>query len=396
MAREPSERTLVALVAVIQFISIVEFMMVAPLGPDLAEDIALPTSMIGVVVGSYTLAAALGSLFAARWMDRFDRRAVIVPALLGQGLGTALAAAAWDLPSLVAARCFGGLFAGPATSIALAILMDRVPPRRRGRALGTVMGAFAAASVLGVPAGLELARLGGWRLPFIAASATALALALLARATLPIMREHIQGRSGAGVLALLARPEPRMAYLMILAAVTSGFLLIPFLSTFYQLNLGFPREHIGLLYLAGGAVSFFTMRLTGRWVDRVGPERIALVAVALYVAILYAGFNRHPPWLPVLPLFVLFMVARTTLSVSLNTLITWVPEPGERAAFMSVKTAMQHGAAAVAAFLGSRLLSEGPDGALIGMPTVSLIAIVLASAAPALAWALRRRLNHVH
>jgi len=31
-----------------------------------------------------------------------------------------------------------------------------------------VMGAFSIASILGVPAGLELARRGGWRLPFIA------------------------------------------------------------------------------------------------------------------------------------------------------------------------------------------------------------------------------------
>ena len=59
-----------------------------------------------------------------------------------------------------------GAFGGPATSLALSIVADCVPPERRGRAMGAVMSAFSVASILGIPAALELARQGGWRLPF--------------------------------------------------------------------------------------------------------------------------------------------------------------------------------------------------------------------------------------
>ena len=65
------------------------------------------------------------------------------------------------------ARVIAGAFGGPATSLSLSIIADVVPPARRGRAMGAVMGAFSIASVLGVPLGLWLARLGGWRMPFL-------------------------------------------------------------------------------------------------------------------------------------------------------------------------------------------------------------------------------------
>ena len=51
--------------------------------------------------------------------------------------------------------------------------------------MGSVMGAFSAASVLGVPAGLELSQLGGWRAPFIGVGALGVAVVVLAAVALP-------------------------------------------------------------------------------------------------------------------------------------------------------------------------------------------------------------------
>ena len=54
----PSERMVVLLVAAVQFVNILDFMMVMPLGPDFAAALGIPTSHIGMIGGSYTLAAA--------------------------------------------------------------------------------------------------------------------------------------------------------------------------------------------------------------------------------------------------------------------------------------------------------------------------------------------------
>ncbi len=388
-----SERALVALVALVQFLNIVNFMMVAPLGPDLARGIGLPTSAIGTIAGSYTLAAAAGSLLAANWLDRLDRRSVLITALGGQAIGTLAAALSWDMPSLIAARLAGGLFAGPASSTALAVVMDAVPAHRRGRAMGTVMGAFAAASVLGVPAGLELARLAGWPTPFLALGGALLALAAVAAWALPPLRAHIRTDAGHRIIALIQRGEPPLAFAMIVVSVMAGFLLIPNLSTFYQLNLGYPREWLSLLYLVGGSVTFFTMHLAGRLTDRLGALTVAVTAGVAYQLVAFGGFVVSDPWLPVMGLFVAFMVCRSSLGVSMNTLVTHVPWPHERAAFMSLKTATQHLAGAAGAFLSAGLLSETDSGALVGVPTVAGLSMVLAASQPALMAMLVRRLK---
>src|SRR5919201_5205870 len=64
---EVSERAVLFVIGAVQFINILDFMMVAPLGPDFARALGIPMSQVAYVVGSYTGAAAIagraGSLF---------------------------------------------------------------------------------------------------------------------------------------------------------------------------------------------------------------------------------------------------------------------------------------------------------------------------------------------
>src|SRR5438552_4056436 len=167
-ASPASERKIIVLLAAVSFVNILDFMMVMPLGPDFAGALGIPTSRLGVIGGSYTAAAAVAGLLGSLFLDRFDRRKALALAMLGLVTGTAVGGLARGFGTLVAARALAGMFGGPATSVGLSILADVVPPERRGKAMGAVMGAFSAASVLGVPAGLELARHGSWRTPFFA------------------------------------------------------------------------------------------------------------------------------------------------------------------------------------------------------------------------------------
>ena len=57
MPRAISERKLLLLLGAVQFINVVDFMMVMPLGPDFACDLGIPLSNLGYIGGSYTAAA---------------------------------------------------------------------------------------------------------------------------------------------------------------------------------------------------------------------------------------------------------------------------------------------------------------------------------------------------
>ncbi len=389
------ERRIVFMLAAVQFVNILDFMIVMPLGPDFAAALGISTSHLGLIGGSYTAAAAVAGLLGAQFLDRFDRRRALTVCMLGLVVGTALASRAQDLTGLVGARLLAGVFGGPATSVALAILSDVVPAQRRGRAMGAVMGAFSAASVLGVPAGLELSRWGGWRLPFYAVAALGLAVVAAVFLSMPPQRGHLTQSARVhtrSFLSFLADRNMQLGFLAVTAAALGMFAVIPNLSAFLQFNLGYPRSHISWLYFAGGVVSFFAMRAGGVVIDRRGPLP-AIWFGTVVTSLLFAGgfIPAHTP-LPVAFIFVGFMLGNSVRMVGLNTLTSKIPAPAERARYMSTQSAVQHLASALGAGLSSLVLYEQADHALGGMPRLAVLAIVVGMALPFLCAAIVQRL----
>jgi predicted MFS family arabinose efflux permease len=389
-----SERLILLLVSAVQFVNILDFMIVMPLGPDFARALGIPLSQIGLVGGSYTAAAAVAGALCSRFLDRFDRREALAVSMFGLVLGTLLAGFAWDLPTLMLARVVAGAFGGPATSVALSVIADVVPPERRGRALGIVMGAFAAASVFGVPVSLELARLGGWRMPFFAVAGMGLFVAGGAIVMMPALRSHMEMPAARSRIFVFLR-EPAVMYSLsaTFSVMVASFCIVPNLSSYLQSNRGYPREHLGALYLVGGSVSYVAMRLVGVYVDRLGAARVAAVGTLMFVSVLAGTFLYEFTWLPVMLIFVLFMTSMALRNVSLNTLSSRVPMAHERARFMSLQSAVQHVAAAFGAVLSSRLLHELPDKRLDGMAQVASFAIALSVALPFLLQRVERMLQ---
>ncbi len=390
-----SERFIIFLVGAIQFINILDFMMVMPLGPDFADSLGIATSHIGIVGGIYTAAAAVSGLLGSLFLDRFDRKRALGVAMLGLVLGTALGGMATGLASMLFARVVAGCFGGPATSIALAIVADSVPPARRGKAIGAVMGAFAVASVVGVPISLELSRRLSWRAPFFAVASLGLIVSLSAVSFMPPMRSHL-------LRAKAALSQPRAKLLDGVAGLSLGtvglimlgvFAVVPYISPFVQHNLGYPRDKLGMLYMVGGVASFVAMRVVGYWVDRSGAGRMVVLGTVIYATALYLGFIHPVAWLPTILVFTLFMISGSVRMVPMQTLASRVPQPEQRARFMSAQSVVQHLASAIGAMGASAFLVSTRSGQLQGMQSVAWTALALACFVPYGALSLERRLR---
>jgi predicted MFS family arabinose efflux permease len=406
-----SERLLVFLIGAVQFVNILDFVMVMPLGPDFARALDIPLSKLGLVGGSYTLAAAVAGLLGSLFLDRFDRRSALAVAMGGLALGTFAGGLAQGLPTLLAARVLAGLFGGPATSLSLSIIADAVPAQRRGKALGAVMGALSVAAVVGVPASLQLAEWAGWRAPFFALAILGLFITVGTIALLPRMRDHLDARltSRTGLPARfhLFRRTVVLSYLMTAVTMGAGFLVIPNLSAYLQGNLGLPRAQLPWLYGIGGVVSFISLRAVGFLVDRLGSFRVgtagsALMGVALWLSFIDVPLHA-PSWLrfgidtteqaPVLLLFLFLFFALSVRNVAYSTLTSKVPAPAERARFMSFQSAVQHLASSAGAIGSSLLLTEGSGRRLLHVPRVAVLSLGLTALLPGLLWAVERAVD---
>src|SRR5690349_10225280 len=150
------ERVLLSILASVQFTSIVDFMVVMPLGPQLRRTLAISPFQFGMIVSCYTISAGLAGLLASSVLDRFGRKQAFLSLYCGFLIGTLLCGLAFNYYSLLVARIVTGAFGGILGGMALAIIGDVFPEARRGRATGVLMSAFALASVVGVPVCLYL------------------------------------------------------------------------------------------------------------------------------------------------------------------------------------------------------------------------------------------------
>jgi len=382
---------LVFLIGAVQFVNILDFVMVMPLGPDFARALGIPLSRLGLVGGSYTLAAAVAGLAGSFFLDRYGRRSALAVAMSGLAVGTLAGGLATGLSSLLAARVLAGAFGGPATSLSLSIVADAVPSERRGKALGAVMGAFSVAAVVGVPTSLKLAEWAGWRAPFFVLGGLGLLITAGTIALLPPMRDHLKLlEAGAPARAPLFRRTVLQSYLMTAVVMGAGFLLIPNLSAYVQGNLGLPRSALWTLYGAGGLVSFISLRLVGKLVDRLGSFRVGTAGSVLIAGAIWLIFVDVPPHPPVLLLFLLFMFALSVRNVSYNTLTSKVPTPAERARFMSFQSAVQHLSSAAGAITSTLMLAEGPGGRLLHVRRLAALSLALTAALPPLLFRVER------
>ncbi|PWC34395.1 hypothetical protein TSO352_16240 [Azospirillum sp. TSO35-2] len=393
----PGERRITLVIAAVQFINILDFMMVMPLGPDFARALGIPAAHIGYIGGAYTAAAALAGLVGSMVLDRFDRRRALAVAMAGLVIATALGGLAWDFPSLLAARVLAGLFGGPAMAVAIATVTDQVAPQRRGLAMGTVMSAFSLAAIAGVPVGLELALWGGWRTPFFAVALAGLIVTAAAITILPPQRGHLTAGTTEGMAgmivrmtALLSRRKVLLAYATVAAVQVQQFMIVPNIAAYVQGNLGFPRDHLSLVYLTGGTLSLLTARWAGRLVDRHGAAPVTFAATVGLCAVIYTAFVGYRPWMPVLALFPFFMMFVGIRMVANGAAFSRVPDPQERAGFMALVSAVQHLSSAFGAFLSAEILTNAPDGRLEHVTTMAAVSLALGLVVPVLTLLLER------
>lgn len=381
----PQERRLLWLLMLTQFTVIFDFMVMMPLGPQIMQALAISPAQFAAAVSAYSLCAGVSGLLATTYIDRFDRRRLLLAMYALFTLSNLACALAGSYELLLVSRAFAGISGGVLGSIVMAIIADVVPVQRRGAATGTVMTAFAMASVLGVPAGVLLGAHFHWSAPFWLLVLLSVVIWAGAARVLPALDRHLQQHPPGlaqvlpNLYALLVNPRHLNAFALTLLLMVSQMLVIPFISPVLVANHGIAPAQLSWMYMAGGVAAFFSSRWIGRMADRYGKHRVYRIAVA--VSLLPVLFMTHLPdvgFISMLAFFPFFMVSMSGRVVPLQALLTTVPQAAQRGAFLSANSAVMSLGTGLGAWLGGLLLSTGSGGHIAGYGTTGWIAAALA------------------
>ncbi len=380
--KPPSERFLLLLLAAVQFTHIMDFMIMMPLGQQLMREWDVGPGQFSRLVSVYTLVAGIAGLLMAPFVDRHDRRTMVLVAYAGFAGGTLACALSHSPGALLLARGVCGLFGGIAGTAVMSIVGDIVPAARRGAAMGTIMTAFSAAAALGVPFGLYLAQRFTWESPFFLLAGLALANWILLWRFLPPVRGHLDGDATPGFgrfLALLRNRNAGWGLLFMATLVFGHFSLIPLLAPHLVGNLGLPEKHLSLVYLVGGVLSAITGPRIGRLADAVGKVRVFSFLVCVACAVTLAIALSPPlPMGVILALGGSYFVFGSGRFVPGQAILSLAVNRHDRGAYMSLSGCVRDLAGGLSSMLGGLIVAKTADGHLQHFDRLGWIAVASA------------------
>lgn len=378
MPRLPSERLILLVLAAIQFTHIMDFMVMMPLAPQLMRELDLGAGQFSALVAAYSVSAGIIGLLSAPFIDRFDRRTLLLGAYAGFTVATLLCGLASDAHTLLIARAIGGAFGGVSGSLCLAIVSDLVPPIRRAAGIGIVMTAFAVAAAIGVPVGLQLAHVWGWRMPFLVVAGVGAVVWCLVFRLVPPVRGHMQSgeHKGRAFRELLRDANAGRAILFMAVMVFGHFSIIPLLSPHLVGDVALPEQYLFLVYLIGGALSVITAPQVGKLADRLGRQRVFtfMVLAASVVILAIANAGPLPTW-ATLTLAGLFFVFASGRFVPAQAIVTLAVPSSRRGAFLSLSSCARDLASGLSSTLGGWIVTKQPNGHLLHFNWLGWIAV---------------------
>ncbi len=369
---------IIALLAVLQFTVVLDFMVLSPLGAQLMKVLHLTTSQFGLAVSGYAFSAGLSGLLAAGFADKFDRKKLLMFFYTGFITGTFLCGIAPNYSFLLGARIITGFFGGVISSISYAIISDLFELKVRGRVMGFVQMAFATSQVMGIPVGLYFANRVGWHAPFLLITGVSLLEFIWIVLYLKPIDAHLKAgldiKPFQHLFKTVTKSEYLRAFVFSTLLVTGGYMIMPFGSAFSVNNLGIPMAKLPVLYFVTGVFSMAAGPLIGKLSDVIGKYRVYMAGsiIAIVIILYYTNLGLTPLWYVILLNTVLMMGVLSRM-VSSSALITAIPTPGERGSFMSINSSVQQLSGGIASIIAGLIVVQAADGKLKHYNTVGYI-----------------------
>lgn len=344
-----NEKFLLLILAITQFAHIIDFVIIMPLGKQLMEIFDISPSQFGRLVSAYAGGSFLTSFFAAGFVDRFDRKKALLFLFIGFTVGTFLCASATGYTFFIFARFLTGAFGGVISALVFSIIGDIIPYERRGSAMGIVLTAFSAASIVGVPAGVMIAAAFGWQMTFITIGTIGLLVIGLIYKFIPPITGHMldkskmASRSPITTIANIVKDRNQLLALIFTVVLMLGhFTIIPFIAPYMQFNVGFSDWEVAYVYIVGGILSAILLPIYGKLTDKYGAFNVYVFASVIALFSIYAITNLPPVSIPIaLVVTSSFFVASSGRTVPSTTMVTSVVTPEKRGSFMSVRSSFR-------------------------------------------------------
>lgn len=377
---DPGKRTLVlGLLCVASFASVFNNLIIAPILPEISDDLGVRVAIGGLLVTAYAVVGGIAAFFSGPIIDRIGRKPVVVTGMSILTVATALSSIAPTFELLMAARALAGLGVACLTPAVFSAVGDYFSYQERGRAMSWVISANTSASIFGVPAGAVISDLLSWRLTFVLLGVLCTVFSALLFFKLPADPPKASAHTGNALAAIprVIRDVPTvMTIISSYLATSSWFVLTTYLAAYFHDEFGLASWALGGLTMVMGLGILIGSNFGGRISDSAGKRPVILISSAICAVFILLATTAAPHITVAFAFLLIFATANGARFASSQAIMTEM-SPANRGTVMSLNASGQQFGIVTGSALGGLVLDAwgytalGPTAAILA--TLSLV-----------------------
>lgn len=321
-----------------------------------ANDLNVTIGHAGLLITIFSLTFAIAAPILLIFTEKVERKKLMLVSLFIFLLSNVLAIISINFFMLFTSRILSALSGSLLSVLCMTIAPTIVSKNHTGKAIGLVIMGTSASIVLGLPIGLFLGNLFGWRAPFILIAL----LTLLSMLGVQKFLGHINAQPAVSIMTQIRTLKNRkilFAQLTMFFYLTGHLTVYAFLTPFVKDILGLSSTWTMIVYFIFGIAAVTGGGLGGNLSDKFGAKHIMISVISIFAITLFI-LPLSPKWLPLFfILLIIWGMMSWSITPALQTyLIKIAPETS--AIQQSINNSALHFGIAFGSFIGSIIVER--------------------------------------
>ncbi|MBM7652430.1 MFS transporter [Neobacillus cucumis] len=276
----------VYLLALVSFVVGLAELIVGGILDIVANGLGVSVSKAGELISIYSFVFAIFSPVLLTVTAKVERKKLFLWTLLIFFSGNILAFVSPNFLVLFISRIISAATGSLLVVLSVTLASTMVKEEFRARAIGVIFMGVSGSLVIGVPIGLVIGHMFGWRSPFLFIAI----LTLISIMGIMVFLDKMEPRPIITIrkqLETLKKPKILFAQLTSLLFLTGHLTLYAYLTPFLQTSLHLNSTWISVFYFIFGVSAVFGGGLGGFMADKWGSRKSILTIVAVFCLVLF-------------------------------------------------------------------------------------------------------------
>ncbi|QQK75282.1 MFS transporter [Salicibibacter cibarius] len=253
--------------------------------PLIAEDLNVSVAAAGQLITVFALIFAVSGPVLLSLTSKIERKRLYLSSLAVFFFANLFAYGSPNFEMLIAARVITAMSASLIIVLSLTIAPKIVKPAYRSRSIGIITMGVSSSLVLGVPIGVLIGDMFGWRMLFLLIALLTLVAGVIIFYFLePIKPDHVT--SLRQQMTSLKSKKIFSAHIVTLLILAGHYTLYGYFAPFLESTMQLEPFWVSVAFFVFG-ISAVTGGGVGGWLtDRIGPQRTVISFISLFAVIL--------------------------------------------------------------------------------------------------------------